>query len=526
MGWEDDWAPDHFLPKMMEYRGTPTWEIPPFISNSMKRRNSGTTMPAGPLVEKYSITMTMESNASEFGHPAGRVRGTIKWLPVAEELRAKRDILLGDARQEIDEYHSQIAACPTWTMLNQMQKKIDRTRTQIEYVEDRAMRKDRAWSEAWRAMNQNALDAFSWDSEHVDNYVKEHATSAVIPPTLDYGSVKWSELNTDQLKYLYESAKSYLEYKMDHWDEMLRMQWRPTALGLGTRARGPSMTDFAETFDEVIDQAREIGYNPYLSTWYAWQPGDSSKKIYDPMIEISEDRYGVEIAFPPLLGGSYWQKIAEYIEQGHKIVNGDGTNWDSWVTILINDYSTSAEKGVPGLISGQSMTSAAGTFANHMLTEEHIDTDQVEAIFALGDDKLVVLKIGAPETAVREIPNVWEFDPVGTRHVIALGLVILDDRRGTFSGMYRGTIDRGDARIRLNLGKEKKDIGSPMTDENREVYLEIMGEGTLQGIPFIDRIATIDDEEFWEGWRRERYSYLGGLSQQFEVLIQDDYFSL
>lgn len=483
-------------------------------------------MPAGPLVEKYSVTLTMEPTVSEYGHPAGRARGTIKWRPEAEDLRQERDLLLGKDRQEIDEYHSQLAVCPTWTVLNQMQKKIERGKTQFDFVQDRAARKSKDWAEAWYAMNQNALDAFSYDQDVVDRYIAEHKVSAVIPPTLSYGSVKWSELNTDQTKHLFEAAKSYLEAKMDNWNDFMMLQWSQEALGMGTRARSPKIDGYVTEFDYVIPQAREIGYNPYISTWYAWMTDDGKKKIYEPMIELTENKYGIEVGFPPLQGGAFWQRLAEYREQGFKLITGDGTTWDLWVTMLINDYSTSSAGGVPGLISGQAMTTPGGTFANHMLSEDHIDMRWVEAIFALGDDKIVILRPDAPDEAVRELPNVWEFDPIATKHTIALGVIVLDDRKGTFSGAYRPTIDRGRDRISLTLGKEKSDIVSTMTDENRETYLEIMGKGTLQGIPFIDRIAGLKGESFWDGWRRSRYEYLGGLAQGFEVLIQDDHFEL
>jgi hypothetical protein len=483
-------------------------------------------MPAGPLVEKYTVTLTMGAEPHELGHPPGLIEANIEWRPEAQDILEKRDQLLGAGRQEIDEYHSQIAVCPTWTLLNQMQKKINRTRASIEYVEDRAIRANKQWGEAWYAMHQNALDSFSYDSTHLETYVKEHATSSVIPPTMSYGSVKWSELDSEQLRVLYDSAKAYLEYKLGNWDEVIRKQWKPQSLGTGSRARSPKITGLVTEYKAEIPEAREVGYNPYLSTWYAFMPGDGPKNMYEPMISTTEAVLGVEIAFPPLLGGEYWQKIAEYKEQGCRLINGDGVTWDGIAAILLDDYSMTAEKGMPSMISGQAMTSGGGTFAMHMLSEDHIDLSWVLAIFVMGDDKLIVLKENAPDSAVREIPGVWEFDEVATKHGIVLGLVILDDRKGTFPGMYRITIDRGDARIRLPLDKTSDEIGSNMTDANREVYYEIMGEGTLQGIPFIDRIATLQAEEFWEGWRRERYEYLGGLERHFSVLIEDEFFEL
>lgn len=525
MPWETDWGPGNWRSMLMEYH-RPTWRIPPFLLRSIGARETGTTMPAGPLVDKYSVTLEMGTNPTEYGHPPGIINATIVWRPEAYEILAQRDELLGPHRQTIDEYHSQFAVCPTWTLLNQLQRKINRTRQHIEYVEDRAMRANRCWADAWLAMNQNALDAFQFDKTHVDAYVSEHDKSSIIPPTRRYGSVKWVDLETSELRHLYNSAKGYLEDKLANWDKFKRLQWKPEALGQASRARSPKVTGLVTEYEAVIGQARDVGYNPYISTWYAWMPGDGPKKVYEPMIQTTENRLGVEIGFPPIMGGNYWKKIAEYKDQGCRLVNGDGTNWDSWVTILLDDYSTSAEKGTPSLISGQAMTTPGGTHTNHMISEDHIDIKHVQAIFALGDDKLVILNENAPDDAVREIPGVWEFDRIATDHVIVLGLVILDDHKGTFPGMYRPTIDSGDARIPINVGQTKVDIGSKMSDENRDVYYEIMGQGTLQGIPFIDRIAATKPAELWEGWRRNRYEYLGGLEADFAVLYTDDHFEL
>jgi hypothetical protein len=495
-------------------------------------------MPAGPLVEKYSIRLTQGAKPTEYGYPPGVIDATIKWRPEAYEIQRKRDLLLGSARPVIDEYHSQFAVCPTWTVLNEMQRKIDRAKEHMSYVEDRAMRMDKRWGETWYAMHQAALDAFSFDKDHVRAYCKEHSSSSVIPPTLNYRSKKWSlfdeekdkpesqKLTMDDMRTIYEAAKSYLEWKLDNWDEARRMQWLPEAMGMGSRARGPKLSQLVEKVHAEIPRARKIGYNPYLSTWYAWQPGTASEKVYDIMTKTAEEQLSCEVKFPPQLGGRFWKEIAEYIDEGYKLVGGDGTGWDNWVTIIVDDYSFGAEEGTAGLVSGASFTTPAGTTTNYMITPDHVDLSQVVAIFSLGDDKLIVLKEDAPDDAVREIPGVWEFDEIATKHHIFLGIMILPDHKGTFAGMNRATIDKGSARIPITIGELKEDIGSPMTDENREVYMEIMGEGTLQGVPFIDRISQLDPVEFWEGWRTDRYGYLGGVERQFATIYDEGFYGL
>jgi hypothetical protein len=388
-------------------------------------------------------------------------------------------------------------------------------------------------------MHQAALDAFSFDKEHVRAYCHEHAKSSVIPPTLDYKSQKWNlfdeevdketseKLNMDDMEYIYNSAKAYLEWKVDHWDEAIRLQWLPQAMGMGTRARGPKISQLVEEIKGVeIPRAREIGYNPYLSTWYAWQPGDAGDKVYDIMIDMAEEILSVEVKFPPKLGGRFWQEIAEYKDAGYKIVGGDGVGWDNWVTVLLDDYSYAKEKGTPGLVSGASFTTPGGTVANYEITPDHVDLHWVKAIFSLGDDKLIVLKENAPDDAVKEIPGVWEFDEMATKHCIFLGIMILPEHKGTFAGLNRVTIDKGTARIPFKLNELKEDIGSTMTDENRLVYNEIMGDGTLQGEPFVDRIARLEPVEFWEGWRTNRYEYLGGVDAQFSVVYDDEFFGV
>ena len=537
MSWEDDWAPGNWRHMMIPYKG-PSFRIPPFVVDQLTSRRSATTMPAGPLVDKYSVKIEYGLTATEYGHPPGIIEATVKWLPDAYEIQQKRDLLLGASRPLLDEYHSQFAVCPTWTVLNEMQRKINRAQEHMEFVEDRAMRMDRRWREGWRAMHQAALDAFSFDKDHVRKYCQEHAKSSVIPPTLEYGSRKWDlfdeetdkpesqKMTMDDMAKLYESAKGYLEWKLDHWDEAIRMQWLPQAMGIGSRARGPKISSLIETVKAEIPRARKIGYNPYLSTWYAWQPGDSSEKVYDIMTEIGSEMLSCEVKFPPQLGGRFWQEIAEYKDAGYKIVAGDGTGWDNWVTIIVDDYSYGAEEGVAGLVSGASFTTSAGTYTNYMITPDHVQMNHVEAIFSLGDDKLIVLKENAPDDAVKEIPGVWEFDPIATEHFVFLGIMILPEHKGTFAGMNRITIDKGSARIPIKINEPREDIGSSMTDENRAVYKEIMGDGTLQGIPFVDRIARLEPVEFWEGWRTDRYGYLGGVEMQFSTIYDDEFFGV
>jgi hypothetical protein len=408
----------------------------------------------------------------------------------------------------------------------------------MSYVEDRAMRLDKRWREGWYGMHQAALDAFSFDKDHVRQYCKDHAKSSVIPPTLDYGSRKWDlfdeetdkpesqKMTMDDMEKIYQSAKGYLEWKLDHWDEAIRLQWLPQAMGIGSRARGPKISSLMEEIRAEIPRARKIGYNPYISTWYAWQPGDSSEKVYDVMTHVGEEMLGCEVKFPPQLGGRFWREIAEYIDEGYKIVTGDGTGWDNWVAIYLDDYSLAADEGVPGLVSGSSFTTCGGTYVNYEITDDHVDLSQVEAIFGLGDDKLIVLKENAPEDAVREIPGVWEFDQIATEHRVFLGIMLLPDHRGTFAGLNRVTIDKGSARIPIKIDELREDIGSTMTDENRAVYKEIMGNGTLQGIPFVDRIAQLEPVEFWEGWRTDRYEYLGSVELQFAVVYDDEFFGV
>lgn len=521
--WQEDWAPGNWKHMMIPY-DIPTFRIPEYLREQIIRRKNATVMPAGPLVAKYEIEVNYGSKPTEYGHPPGLIDVQVEWLPQAEEIHAKRKELLGPDSEEVNVYHSQIAVCPTWTLLNELNRKITRTRDHLDYVQDRAMRADPRWEEGWRKMHEVALECFEFDKEHIEHYVKEHKGSTVIPPTHAYRGVKWGQLEEEDLRDLFESAKSFLEYKIENWDIVRAMQWLPEAMGLGSRARSPKIEGFVTELVKVkVPRARDIGYNPYLSSWWAWMPKYKSHRIYDVMTNVGEDVLGCEIAFPPNLGGQYWQKIAEYIEQGCVLVNGDGTNWDSWVTALVNDYSFGAERGVPGLVSGGAFTTAAGTYANYIITPDHIDMSQVIAIFVLGDDKLVVLKPGSEPSAVREIPGVWEIDPVATKHTIVLGLVVLPERKGTFSGLYRISIDRGDARIPLKMGQPSGPITSNMNDENRLVYEEIMGEGTLQGIPLIDRISDLDVEEFWTGWRTDRYEYLSTLESSFSVLYDEDY---
>jgi hypothetical protein len=235
---------------------------------------------------------------------------------------------------------------------------------------------------------------------------------------------------------------------------------------------------------------------------------ENKERLWMMIRERAELILGCRVLLPPLERGTYWQQIAELLEQDCDLVNGDGTNWEAWTGMFSGIYAFAINDGCPQFATGAALTSVFGTIIVLAISPFIFgDTSKLEAIGAMGDDLVALAK----KISARNIENIWEIDRIATTHRIILGMIILEDRKGTFSGLNRMSVDRGDKGFHVPLNQWFGPVKGTASTEAASVYVEIMKEGTLQGEPLIDRVALEKEVDFWEGYRKERTEMLASL---------------
>jgi hypothetical protein len=356
----------------------------------------------------------------------------------------------------------------------------------------------------------------------VSKYVKEHESSVCIPSSPLYRGKRWSQLEREELEHILQLVKGFLEWLLSNWEVNRSWIINPQSVGRGIRARSEPILAMSDTYSYDIERARQVAFAPYLSTWYAFMSEQSKLQLWQMLADGAEDILGCKVYLPPLLKGGYWYRIYEDITEGNEFVNGDGGNWEAWSATITQLYCYAVDDGVPQYMSGTARTSFDASFANLKLTEVRIPrSNNLHAIGVLGDDEVIL----GPENVVnevRDLEHIWEIDQVATKNRIVLGMVILEDGLGTYPGMARITVDRGDKKIPIRLDEWSEEITGSMSTEAFDIYKEIAEYGTLHGEPLLKRLHDAKMDDFWEGYRKDRYEYMGSVMDQIQVLPMDE----
>lgn len=487
-----------------------SFRIPDELISRYNRTNV-MAMPAGPLVNQYRVRATV-GGLTQYGYPSMDVYLDVDWHPKASEVENARQQMLGTHQKALDYYHSQAAISGSWLLLNELNRKIEKTKRSYVKLSDEVVK----CSPEWDALNLQLYDFIrkhlTYDRIYAVKYAKDHETSTVIPASLSYRSVKWTALSDSELRYLFEMARTYLDDFVDRYEELRYRSHKPGTVGRGIRARSEVIPGIRSEYNLSYTRSRQVVFSPYLSTWFAFMTPEDKLRLFAIMAREAEKILGVELLFPSILKGSYWAKILDYVNNGYKLVNGDGSNWETWSAAILGNYVESVNDGILQFMSGTSSTSRNGTLANLKLIEPRLRKckGSVEAIGCLGDD-MVLLGKGLSESDFH-IEDIWEIDRLATDHMVILGIKMFIGKdggyHGTFPGMYRVTVDRGDKKLPIKEGVLSEPIGNNMSTQSFNVYTEIMSSGTIHDNPFLDYIRDWESEDFWDEWARSRYEML------------------
>lgn len=482
-------------------------------------------MPAGPLVDNYSVQLDTSQKRSVYGEYALVARVNVKWKECAPTVLADRKALLGESQQAIDIYHSQAAFSADWLLLNELRRKHLRAKLVLDRVMDDASKTSKLWDELMIELFESELAAMEWDPIYAHNYAKQHATSSVIPGSFGYRSRKWSQLSDEEFRHLFELCKSWLEWLLADFEKNRYQINKAGTIGRGIRARSPDIDKMTDAYTFEIDRARQVQFAPDKSAWFAFIKDDKKQRLYELIRDRASSILGTEVLLPPLLKGQYWAQVADYLDEGHAFVNGDGAQWEFQASVITGTYCLAVDDGIPQEMSGVANTALNNTIAMLRHTEVRVpNIGRMAAVGVMGDDELLIGD-QSQVAQVKSIPNIWEIDDLASKHRVILGMCILPERKGTFPGLYRLTVDRGDQRIPIKLGQRIENIKSGMSPENQAVYNEIMSKGTLNGEPLITRIAKIQDVQFYEGWAKrfgERYQYLSNVGEEFSAYPDEE----
>jgi hypothetical protein len=356
------------------------------------------------------------------------------------------------------------------------------------------------------------LENFEFDHLLIQKYIKDHKTSSVIPRSLSYRGRRWGQLTHEETKHLYEIAKAYLEDLVGDWDKWNSRVINTETPGRGLRARPTPIESIRSRYSVTIDRTRQVNFVPYLSTWFAFVRPEVKEAIYRRIVDTFTMMTGVELLYPPKDKGSYWLKIAELLDEGFTMVNGDGSNWERSTCTIAEQYHCSVDDGIYQLPSGIAMTTNLNSIASAMFFDAYVkDKSGIRAVGILGDDCVI---IGKPDkvNSIESVDGVWEIDDIGTRIKCILGVCILKDHKGTYPGVKRGTVDRADLAIAVKVGQQTDWIEGTMGPVEHEVYDEVMAYGTLKGRPFLDAIGEYVSDEFWDDWARDKTGYAANIS--------------
>lgn len=476
-------------------------------------------MPAGPLVRHYRVH-TDTGPMTEYGWPGMNVYLEVNWDEEAAKVEASRQFLFKDRQKEIDLYHSQAAISGTWLLLNELKRKIIKTQDYYDVLTDKLVQSDPAWDELNQGIYDSIYHSLRFDPIYAVKYAQDHESSTIIPSSAGGRGRKWSELDPSELKYIFELSQYFLEDLTTNFDKLRYRTHFSDVPGRGIRARSEQIDGMQSRYKLSYTRSRQVVFCPYLSTWYAFMSTERKLEHWEMLKKGAEAILGVDVILPPIEKGHFWYRLAEYIKDGKVILNGDGSNWETWSATILDLFIESVDDGIFQYMSGTSSTSRNGSFASLKRLEWSFKNmrSRIDAVAVLGDDVILIGDYIDPRDFQEE--GIFEIDDIATRNHIYLGCKIWIGEdggyHGTFPGMYRVTVDRGDKRVPISIGQMSDPIKSGIDTASKSVYLEIMSEGTLHGEPFIDAIQKIEVEDFWDEWARDRYSFLGSVEKSEE----------
>jgi len=256
-------------------------------------------MPGGPFVNSYKTWITT-GPVTEHGFQSMIAKAEVDWNPQIQEVITKREAIHGiNMAHELNNYHSQAAFSGQWLLLNQVAKKIKKTREGwTELLQIRESRKNK-WLDLVEDVLTIIKDDMTFDPVLAFKYVKDHDSSSVIPSSDMQPSLKWSQLVTEELRYLFHLGKAFLEQRLT--DPRLKYRiHQPEVIGRGIRARPVELGDVKTSYELKYDNSRQVGFIPYESTGYAFLPEESKTKVWEKIKQEAESILGIEVLFPPL----------------------------------------------------------------------------------------------------------------------------------------------------------------------------------------------------------------------------------
>jgi hypothetical protein len=445
------------------------------------------------------------------------VKVEVEWRPELPDMIRARDEMLGDRRREIDNYHSQFAISGKWLLLNELERKCIKSKTTDELIKDYLPRVNPEWDSLLFDSMDYIRTHLKFDTKEVIKYALDHRTSTLMP-LKEEPSLKWTQLTIEDYEVLFELVENVIGYIVEQYDTVRYLIHKPLEIGRGIRARSEPLKDYKSKYEYVVSRSRQVGFAPYLSSWFAFMNDEAKLGLWKLLKDRSESILSTEVLLPPLDKGNYWKLIMEKGYEGSQILNADGSNWESMTSRLLDFYFFAVDDGCYQYLSGTSRTSFDACLANLKLADLMYEGMDVELIGVLGDDRVT---IGRNLNKSRiHVPGVMEMDSIATRNQIILGMKLVYNSLGEFRGTYPGTIrisvDRGAKAQPMSVGEWIGGIENDMTADAFEVYFEMACHGSIHGIPTIELISKVDDVDFWDRYSRDRYNYLGELFKNEE----------
>jgi hypothetical protein len=364
--------------------------------------------------------------------------------------------------------------------------------TDIVWPKDIVSRAQHEWLKVMENFHSNMSIG-----DHTTHYITEHADSSAAP------GIKWKGLLPWQLKDILYAAKSHIGERIEEGigtDKIIN----PISLNYGSRARSPVMPSNPNGWME-LSRTRIVIYKGGMSGANAFVPKKSKLEWYAKAIEATSDGLGFDVLSPVTMGGQYYVKLADYMDQYHYIPT-DGANWEINVPKIIPDilaYTTLGELVLP---SGSFDTSLLGSLASIVRAALWVRSgiSGIVAISVMGDDLGVFVK--NKNVKLPDIPEISETDPADMKYKYCLGWSYLDPMKPHPCG-FKGTGDDPKGTRSARVGYHQ-----PITLKRKLSYDEIRTlVGLYKGVfddgrTFLDIIRALPESE--ENYPRKIRSWI------------------
>jgi len=329
--------------------------------------------------------------------------------------------------------------------------------------------------------------------EHTQRYIKEHENSSVKP------GVKWGSIadDKDALTRILDAVQARWEFASEHRDDLCRIGSPggyalidPESLGIGNRARGPSIDPLAGRWRGLIPRGRLVLFTPGASGLFAFI---DAKSVYcDSYHKVASILGLSDISVCPVAeGGAVWERIYTASKQGHFVAH-DGSTWELNVpAILLMAYPIATDIGADCLLSGLDFTSITGGAANMVWTRaemEQYPSFRPKILAFQGDDRASV--VSDLKTLPPDVPGVYELDVEATKHRRYLGLVMQTEENWHPHG-FKATLDKPEAAIRIQPLQKWR--GAPEDDDEHSRAVVSVYKGVLMdGTPIREALQRVD----------------------------------